>query len=272
MNPIPNDNYIMSNKAAWEEAYPHHQAGYQVDMVDQLREKDVTFLNAETMGELQRIDLQGKRVAQFCCNNGRELLSLIKLGAQSGVGFDIAENFVEYGNRCAKRLQFDCRLISTNIYDIDPSYANQFDLLLVTIGALCWFQDLDRFFQKASMVLRKHGWLLINELHPFTEMLAAAEEEEFNASHPLNAVNPYFREKPWIETDGKDYIGGTTYPSKPFTSFTHTFTAIINALVQNGFAIQKLTEFDDDISGLFGHLNGHSVPLSYLMRCEKLGV
>ncbi|MCB7062323.1 hypothetical protein [Enterocloster citroniae] len=35
---------------------------------------------------------KGKTISQFCCNNGRELFSLIQLGAKDGVDFDIAEN------------------------------------------------------------------------------------------------------------------------------------------------------------------------------------
>ena len=46
-----------------------------------------------------------KTIGQFCCNNGRELLSLVKCGrAKKGIGFDIAENQVAFANEKAKEL------------------------------------------------------------------------------------------------------------------------------------------------------------------------
>jgi outer membrane protein W len=55
--------------------------------------------------ELINFDLKGKTIAQFCCNNERELLSLYKMGAVYGVGFDIAENQISFANMTAKKLQ-----------------------------------------------------------------------------------------------------------------------------------------------------------------------
>lgn len=40
---------------------------------------------------LEKINLVDKAVAQLCCNNGRELLSIKNKGAGYCVGFDIAE-------------------------------------------------------------------------------------------------------------------------------------------------------------------------------------
>jgi ubiquinone/menaquinone biosynthesis C-methylase UbiE len=262
-------DYIKANKEAWEEVFPKHQAGYQFDIAGKILENGSNFLNDDTVKEFAAIGLKNKRVAQFCCNNGRELLSIMKLGAGSGVGFDIADNFIAEANGLAGKLNYPCEFVATNIYEISNSFQNQFDLLLITIGALCWFEDLDRFFQKAAMVLKDDGIVLINEQHPFVEMIARDGEGDFNPSYPKNIVYPYFRTYPWIENNGMDYIGGTTYPSKTFTSFTHPLSAIFNALIQNGIEILKFQEYDYDISNGFQHLNGEKLPLSYILRGKK---
>ncbi len=51
---------------------------------------DSPIFNQDVIAELKSLDLQGKTIAQFACNNGRELLSAVQLGAAYGVGFYIA--------------------------------------------------------------------------------------------------------------------------------------------------------------------------------------
>ena len=71
---------------------------------------------------LRSIDMEGKTVGQFCCNNGRELLSLVKCGkAAKGIGFDIAENQVAFANEKAKELSLPCTFEAANVYDIDEN-------------------------------------------------------------------------------------------------------------------------------------------------------
>src|SRR3546814_7266987 len=47
------------------------------------------------------LDVHGKRVLQLCCNNGRELLSVLRMGAAKGVGVDLAAGNLAQGRRMA---------------------------------------------------------------------------------------------------------------------------------------------------------------------------
>ena len=110
--------------------------------------------------ELRSMDFKGKSAAQFCCNNGRELLSLMQLGAESGTGFDIAENIIAQASETAEKAGIsNCRFVSCNILDIDEKYHNSFDFILFTIGAITWFEDLKPLFQKVSDCLKPGGIL-----------------------------------------------------------------------------------------------------------------
>jgi predicted RNA methylase len=80
--------------------------------------------------ELINFDLKGKTIAQFCCNNGRELLSLYKMGAVYGVGFDIAENQISFANMTAKKLQMNCTFIATDILNIVSRFDNALTIFL----------------------------------------------------------------------------------------------------------------------------------------------
>ncbi len=163
--------YINSNKEAWEEAFENRSEGWGEDIVYRLKTEKLPFIAKDLADELVDYDFDNKTVAQFCCNNGRELLSIMKLGASSGIGFDIAENMVDFANKSAKELNFNCSFIATDILEIEESYYNSFDYIFVTIGALTWFQDLSMFFRKVSLCLKQSGKLFINEVHPITNML-----------------------------------------------------------------------------------------------------
>ncbi|MBN1246959.1 MAG: class I SAM-dependent methyltransferase [Anaerolineae bacterium] len=262
-------DYVAANKEAWEEAFPVHQRGRKANPVDVLQSPEGTFLDAPVIAALERIGVAGKAVGQLCCNNGRELLSIVKMGAASGVGFDLAENFIEEAGRITRETGLNARFICTDIADIPTEFANAFDWVVITAGALCWFHDLGQFFRKAAQVLAPQGHLLIHEIHPFINMLAYKTEPGFDEAHPSQAVYSYFKDDAWIETDGMDYVGGTTYASKPFTSFSHTMGAIISAVAQSGLEIVEMHEYPDDISAGCAHLSGRDLPLSYLLLARK---
>ena len=141
------EKYIEGNKEAWEEAFDKRDASWGADITDRVKREDYPFFEDDMKKVLRRLHTEGAAIGQFCCNNGRELLSLVKSGkAKKGVGFDIAENQIAFANEKAKELELPCAFEAVNIYDIDDRYKEQFDIMIITIGALCWFNDLDRFF------------------------------------------------------------------------------------------------------------------------------
>ena len=59
-----------------------------------------------------------------------------------------------------------------------------------------------------------------------------------------------------------------TCRSKTFTSFSHTLSAIVNAVCGARLALTRLDEFDYDV-GLSDVYDGRGFPLSYLLIAEK---
>ena len=89
------EKYIEGNKAAWEEAFDKRDASWGADITERIKKEDYPFFEKEMVDILRNLHTEGKTIGQFCCNNGRELLSLVKSGkAAQGTGFDIAENQV----------------------------------------------------------------------------------------------------------------------------------------------------------------------------------
>jgi ubiquinone/menaquinone biosynthesis C-methylase UbiE len=212
-------DYIINNKAAWEEAFEHRRPNWGEDNYKILMNEKLPFLNAHVVSEIEKIDLKGKTIAQFCCNNGRELLSLMHLNPSYGVGFDIAENIIEQAKETARKANIaNCEFVAINITDIDESYYNKFDFIFFTIGAITWFKDLNLLFEKVLKCLRTNGILLINDFHPFMNMLPLPHEDGFDGENLKKIIYSYFKKEPWIENSGMGYMT-PQYESKTFTTY-----------------------------------------------------
>ena len=263
------EKYIEGNKAAWEEAFDNRDASWGADITEKIQKEDYPFFNQETRDVLKTMDVEWKVIGQFCCNNGRELLSLVKCGkAKKGVGFDIAENQVAFANEKAKELQLPCEFVAANIYDIDDHYKEQFDLVIITIGALCWFDDLDRFFAIVAKCMKPGAAIVINEQHPCTNMLATQGDEPYDPDHKKECHYSYF-ENQWTSNGGMYYMTQKCYESKTFTDYTHSMSEIMTGMCNNGIVITGLREFDYDISGGFAGIDRSGYTLSMIIQGRK---
>ncbi len=262
-------DYIKNNKLAWEEAFEHRREKWGDENHEILKAKTLPFLNDDTITELKKLDLEGKTIAQFCCNNGRELLSLMQLNPANAVGFDIAENIIGQAKETVLKIGVNnCNFIACDILEIDEKYYDKFDFIFFTIGAITWFENLELLFEKVSRCLKQNGIMLINDFHPFMNMLPMPGEDAFDKNNLNQVTYSYFRNEPWIENNGMGYIT-PEYESKTFTSFSHTLSEIINSTISSGMIIAKLNEYNYDV-GMTNVYNGKGYPLSFIMVAKKI--
>lgn len=264
-------NYHSSNKKAWEEAYEYRIEGWGEDIIEKINNESCPFLEKSLINELSGYDFKDKSIAQFCCNNGRELMSLYKMGAAMGVGFDIAENMISFANDAAKKLNINCSFVATDIFDIDSRYHEAFDYIFITVGAITWFKDLNTFFSKVVACLKSDGYLIMQEIHPVTGMLAFDGEDNYDATSPNKMVNSYFKDDPWVENNGMAYMSDMTKEYKEvFHSYSHTLGHIITSISDCGMRIRKLTESESDITGSFNAIEYSGIPMSYILIAQKV--
>jgi len=263
-----NKKYTESNRKAWNQAMPRHQKVMKKKWDKRFQENNYVLQKGIELEKLNEIDINDKDVAHLCCNNGVELLSLKNMGAGRCVGFDISDKAIKEARERADKTGINCEYVRTDVLNIDKKYYNSFDLIYITIGALVWLPDLNKFFSNANKLLRKDGRVFIYEQHPFAEVFPWWEGEGENN---LTAIHSYFDKKPDISTEGIDYIGGTTYNSHPSYEFTHTLSEIFMGLIDNGINIQYFKEYSHDISNVYTHLIDDKVklPLSYILIGEK---
>ena len=255
-----------ANRAAWNEAAPIHEAQNLHQLKTDFANPRHTCLDAIEVNELNRIGVQNKSVAQICCNNGRELISVERMGAAKCVGFEGAEAFVDQAYQIAEAAGSQCSFVCTNIYDIEQQYEQQFDLVTITIGVLCWMPDLERLFQKLARLMKPGAALFIYEQHPIIDMV-----EPGPADHPVHWDYSYFSTEPWVETDGLDYYSGKSYQSKPLTSFHHKLSDIITAALECGLSVEKFEELPGHISNNWWNLEsqGPRVPMSFILTLRR---
>ncbi|MFA0814799.1 MAG: class I SAM-dependent methyltransferase [Anaerofustis sp.] len=263
-------NQHQTNKLAWEEAYENRKDGWEPEEVaERIRNQPDCYLEPELLEALDDINLKSATVAQFGCNNGRELLCMFSRGVAKGYGFDIAENMIQAAAKSAELLEMDCEFVATDIFEIGEEWTERFDMVLITVGAITWFEDLRQYFEIVARCLKQNGIVVLQDMHPITGMIGVKGEERYAESEPEKILYSYFRKEPWIETDGIGYMTGKSYSSKAFTSFSHTFSEVINAFAQNDLFVERAEEYDKDISELFDAIEGKGIPLSYLLIGRK---
>jgi SAM-dependent methyltransferase len=219
---------------------------------------------------LAEIGIKDRRAAQLCCNNGRELISMLNMGAAYGVGFDISDAFIEEARELAKLARVNCDFVRTDVLAIPEEYHARFDLVFISIGALTWFSDLEPFFAVCRNLLLPGGTLFVYEMHPFLDMMAAPGDPEYSADDEFKLAFPYFSSEPWVSTDGLDYVGGTTYESLESISFAHSLAEILSSIINCGFVLSDFREYPHDISEVFKHLERYQmIPMCYSLIARR---
>jgi SAM-dependent methyltransferase len=263
-----------ANRLAWNEVAPIHRKARKVNLTEEFRRKSYSTLDEIVTSKLKELSIEGKDVAQLCCNNGREVLSISNLGAGSAVGFDISDEAIKEARELADVSGLSCEFVRVDVYDIGDQYHEAFGLVFVSVGALSWLPDLARFFGIVHNMLRKDGIVVIYEHHPFLYVLATEDDDEFDAKDPLKVAFSYFRKEPWISETGVDYIGKSKYKAKANYSYTQTMSDIMNSMIENGISIIELVEYPHDISEEFHHLEKleKKLPLCYILVGRKTSI
>ncbi|MEP1207274.1 MAG: class I SAM-dependent methyltransferase [Rhizobiaceae bacterium] len=258
--------FTTANRAAWEEVAPIHRRHNQANLIKAFSAPGFSCLDEIETEILRKLGVAGKDVAQICCNNGRELLSVKNMGAARCAGFDGAQAFLDQGKELADAGGLDVEFVCCDVYDINEAYRHNFDLVTITIGVLSWMPDIERFFSVISDLVRPGGAIFIYEQHPILEMVKPAGADE-----PIEWELSYFHDQPYVETEGLDYYGGETYQAKPVTSFCHKMSDVIMAAVNNSLSIEHFDEYPHHISNAWWNVekSGIGLPMCYSLVLRK---
>lgn len=121
-------DFTDANREAWDEAASVHARINQAKLLEAFAKPGHSTLDDHCLVRLEEIGFEGKAVAQLCCNNGRDLLSLRNLGAGHCVGFDASTEFIGQARALARLTGHeDVEFVVTDVYDIAAEKAGPYD-------------------------------------------------------------------------------------------------------------------------------------------------
>ena len=262
------DDIIAANRKSWDEAAERHRSHDQyAKLLAGFATPGFSVLDDTLTRCLEDLGVKGTAVAQLCCNNARELLSMKNLGAATVTGFDFSEAFLAQARELAAAGRIEAEFVQTEIAKIPAAYDSRFDIALVTIGVLGWMPDLAEFFASARRVLKPGGHLVLYESHPILNMY-----DDRDKRVPAYPDESYFRSEPYRAEGGLDYWANQEYEATACYWTFHTMSDVVMAAVRAGFALEDFRELPHDV-GNHSHLENQpaQLPLSYLLVGRREG-
>lgn len=260
-------DYIEANRQAWNEVAPVHARHNMQRLLARVRDPNGSGMDDFERTFFANIDVRGKAVTQLCCNNGIELIEVKKLGAGRCVGFDIAEGFIEQARQLSRASGLACEFVCANVLEIPSDYDGTFDIVYLTIGALCWIPDPEALFEISNRLLTPGGRVFIYDLHPFLNVFELNDPEGVLPTAQLT----YFDKGPHPDSNGLDYYGNTDYGASVNYWYAHKMSDVIGACLRHGLAIEHFEEHPHDISMVFKHFEKLPIqlPLCYTLVAVK---
>ncbi|MEX2535115.1 MAG: class I SAM-dependent methyltransferase [Trueperaceae bacterium] len=256
---------VETNRRMWNETAAVHERNRFASLVASFRDPGYSTLDELELAVLGRIGMAGKSVAQLSCNNGRELISVERLGATCAVGFDVSDAFIDQARRLAQAAGSRAEFVRTDVYEIESMYTESFDLVYVTVGAIGWMPDLPGWFQLVGRLLRPNGHLFIYEMHPVLGMFEAQDGPVLRHS--------YFRSDPFVEEAAPDYLAPDVVVTAPSVWFQHTLGDIVGGALRAGLKLEDFAEHQHDLSAVYRSFAELETvpPMSYHLLAVKQG-
>lgn len=263
----PNEEYLKLNRIGWDEAAPIHRKVTFDKLKKSFQNPKFIYLNQIALQAFQRIGINGKSIAHLMCNNGREILSLKRMGAGECVGFDFSQNFINQGVELANLTNLTVEFICSDVLKIPNSYNEKFDIVFISSGSIRWVINLPLFFQVIRRLLKHGGKLLITEMHP---ILNTVDDNKRTNGFSMLQFS-YFRNGPIKDTRGLNYWEDKKYEAKPVYYFPYTLGEIISQCLYHQMNILHFNEHSLDLSGgRFSKQGSMKLPLSFSLIAKKM--
>lgn len=258
--------YFKNNRSAWNKAAKVHKQHLK-KLIEDFKSSRYPNIDKVQIMKLREVGIKNKKVVHLCCNNGRELLSLKRLGAKECVGFDISDEFISQAKELSRVTNIDCNFIRKNILKISNSFSGYFDFVYVTAGTLSWMPSLTRFFSVVSRLLDFGGYLLMYEFHPLLPII----DKKSKGNH-FRINKSYFSQGYFSSKDAVTYYPGSYGRLPTQHLFRHTLSSVINSVCKSGLKIRSFDEYPHDVSLTFKNLEGGKVqiPMSYILTAKKV--
>ena len=200
--------------------------------------------------------IAGRSVLHLQCHIGVDTISLKLAGAASVTGLDFSGKALAQAARLAAEAGLsaeEARWIESDIYSAPEALGGeQFDVVFVNVGSLCWLPSVRRWAAVIGACLKPGGTFYIRDCHPMAMTLADDETDGFldrpkdaQGGRELLIAYPYFEtaEGSTFESDGTYADPEAQFASTKTHEWNHSIGEIVTALIaEAGLQLEFLHE------------------------------
>jgi SAM-dependent methyltransferase len=227
------DPRLDDNRAMWEARVPVHVASrfYDVDGFVADPSRGPRPWEAAVLGDVTGLDL-----VHLQCHFGLDTLAWARVGARVA-GLDFSPSAIAAATDLAARagLADGSRFVCADVHDAVEAFAGErFDVVYVSLGALCWLPSAAAWAEQAAGLLRPGGRLFVHDVHPLSTALADDGERLEHGWYEAEQLT-------W--TDAYSYTdGGEALPETTSHEWNHGVGEVVTALLGEGLRLDHLEE------------------------------
>lgn len=228
-------DYLAANRANWDERVPIHAASTFYDVESWLRDRPPPRdRELEILGEVSGLD-----VVHLQCHFGLDTLAFANAGAHV-TGLDFSSVAIAEARSLAKRAELGerARFVEADVLRAAEVLSpERYDIVYVSLGALCWLPSVRQWAAQVSTLLRAGGRLYLHDVHPLAWALA---DDELRVEHSyFEEAAPYADDGDATYTDGDARLTHTrSY------EWNHAIGEIVTAVLSEGLRVTTLSEHD----------------------------
>jgi SAM-dependent methyltransferase len=229
------DELIAANQASWDARTPVHVASRFYDVDGWLRDRPgPRARETEVLGDVDGLD-----VVHLQCHIGLDTLQLARAGARV-VGLDFSPAAIDTARRLARDTDLDgaAEFVCADVHDaIEALGGRSFDVVYVSLGALCWLPSVDAWATQACGLVAPGGRLYLHDGHP----LAWALDDD-----GTTFVGSWFEEaEPYVDEPHSGYTDAPDDFATPVAyEWNHGVGEVVSAVIDRGLVLDRLEEHD----------------------------
>ena len=229
------DERIATNLDHWNDRAGIHVESRFYDVEGWLRDQ-----RGPRPREVQALgSVEGLRLLHLQCHFGLDTLAWARAGAEV-TGLDFSPVAISTARQIAQHAGLEGRatFVCASIDEAPTALGGAaFDVVYVSLGALCWLPGVDRWAQVVASTLAPGGRLYLHDVHPVAWALSDDD---------LRIVHTYFEEtEPFVSDSDQTYTDANR-PLEHTRSYewNHGIGEIVSSLIRHGLRITGLTEHD----------------------------